>query len=359
MIVCANCGERSAGSTRFCPGCGSFLDWSGSAPEQQAAAQTPVATVAAQNAAPAAPSGPATNQPTTPPNQPPPGPTGEATPDPIGPRQSTEVLGAQQPAEARPLRAKAQTTEPRPLAEDDVVCVGCRTRNPVSRRICMGCGRPLDQPEEVKPPWWKRWRGDGKRPKRPRRRGTLAAVGRWLRRVFVAFLAVLAVLYALIPGFRSSVNQEVVAGRKWVERQFGTQLRPVRPTEVSATAAIPGHEAVLAADNAKNTYWAAPATAVPPVLVLKFANPVDLRRAIVRVGDPAAFQATHRPAKLHLVYSNGKTFDVPLADTPDPQTVEISGSAGSKEVEVHVVEIHRSLQGLDVALSEIELFEQP
>ncbi|GAA2978139.1 NADase-type glycan-binding domain-containing protein [Actinokineospora diospyrosa] len=346
MIVCAKCGERSAGTTRFCPGCGSFLDWSGTPTEQRAAesgtaAPAPVAAVPAPAAAT------------------PPGPTGEATPDPIGPRQSTEVLGAQQPADAKPLRAKAQTTEPRPVAEDDVVCVGCRTRNPLTRRICMGCGRPLDQPEEVKPPWWKRWRGDGKRARRPRRRGSLAAVGRWIRRVFLAILAVLAVLYAIIPGFRSSVNQEVVAGRKWVERQFGTQLRPVRPVGVSANSAIPGHDAVLAADNAKNTYWAAPVTGNPPVLVLTFDHPVDLRRAIVRVGDPAAFQATHRPAKLHLVYSTNKTFDVPLADTPDPQTVEIGGSAGATQVEVHVVDIHRSLQGTDVALSEIELFEQP
>ncbi|GLW89474.1 NADase-type glycan-binding domain-containing protein [Actinokineospora globicatena] len=354
MIVCAKCGERSAGTTRFCPGCGSFLDWSGTDAEQQAQA-VPATEPARQSAA----AGTTTTAP-------PVGPSGVVTPDPIGPQQSAEPtppvtqFGAQQPADARPLRAKAQGTEPRALAEDDVVCVGCRTRNPATRTLCMGCGRPLDEPEAVKPPWWQWWRGRDRerKPRKPRRRGTLAAIGRWLRRVFLAFLAVLAVLYAIIPGFRSGVNQEVLAGRKWVERQFSTQLTPVRPTKVSATAALPGHEAVLVADNAKNTYWAAPTAATPPVLVFTFAQPVDLRRAIVRVGDPAAFQATHRPAKLHLVYSTGKTFDVPLADTPDPQTVEIGGSAGATEVEIHVVEVHRSLQGLDVAMSEIELFEQ-
>ncbi|SER00959.1 NADase-type glycan-binding domain-containing protein [Actinokineospora terrae] len=364
MIVCAKCGERSAGTTRFCPGCGSFLDWSGTDAEQQAqavpTAQPAPVVESARVAAPVGPSGVVTPDPIGPQQSAePPTPTSPGPPTPTPPTPATQ-FGAQQPADARPLRAKAQGAEPRVLAEDDLVCVGCRTRNPVTRKLCMGCGRPLDEPEPVKPPWWKWWRGGDRerKPRKPRRRGTLAAIWRWTRRVFLAILAVLAVLYGIIPGFRGSVNKEITEGRKWVERQFGTQLTPVRPTKVTATAATPGHEAVLVADNAKNTYWAAPTGAAEPVLVFTFAQPVDLRRAIVRVGDPAAFQATHRPAKLHLVYSTGKTFDVPLADTPDPQTVEIGGSAGATEVEIHVVEVHRSLQGLDVALSEIELFEQ-
>ncbi|WP_026425191.1 zinc ribbon domain-containing protein [Actinokineospora inagensis] len=328
MIVCAKCGERSAEGTQFCPRCGEFLEWSGHEPDRQPAAVTTATSATSATSAPVAADAPEVDHP-----------------------------GAQQPADARPLRPRAQT-EHRELAEDDVVCVGCRTRNPVSRRICMGCGRPLDEPEQVKPPWWKRVRLSRKR-KGPRRRGVLAAIGRWLRRVFVAILAVLAVLYGIVPGFRTSVNQEVVAGRKWVERQFGADLRPVRPTKISATAATPGHDATLAVDNAKNTYWAAPMTGAPPVLVLTFDHPVDLRRAIVRVGDPAQFQATHRPARLHLVYSTGKTYDVALADTPDAQTVDLANSAGATQVEVHVVDIHRSLQGTDVALSEVELFEQP
>jgi hypothetical protein len=47
---------------------------------------------------------------------------------------------------------------------------------------------------------------------------------------------------------------------------------------------------------------------------------------------------------------------VDLADTPDEQRVKIEGSAGASGVEVHVVELHRSLRGDEVALAEIEFF---
>ncbi|WP_018680467.1 zinc ribbon domain-containing protein [Actinokineospora enzanensis] len=389
MIVCAKCGERSSGESRFCPGCGAFLDWSGATADQpvggaQAGTQTEArrttaapplsGTVPEVVAVPATPDIPPSATPVAsgravfPPGVPEQAVSGQAvseqavserTAPPEVPRQP----GAQQPTDTRPLRPSANANQ-RLLADDDVLCVGCRTRNPATRRICMGCGRPLDEPEEAPVrSWWRRLL-PRREPapaghRKTRRRGRVAAVFRWLRRVFLVILAALAALYGLVPGFRASVNQEVVAGRKWVERRFGADLVPVRPTAVTANVSSPGHDALLVADNQTKTFWAAPIAGPQPTLVFTFDHPVDLRRAIIRVGDPTTFQGTHRPARLHLVYSTEESYDVPLADTPEAQTVEIAHSAGATRVELHVEDVHRSLAGTDVAIAEIELFEQP
>ncbi|HEV8561809.1 MAG TPA: zinc ribbon domain-containing protein [Actinophytocola sp.] len=323
MITCANCGEGNPPDTEFCGRCGTFLNWRAEEP----------APVAAAAAAPGA-----------------------------------EQPAVQQPTDERVLRAPAPvTTPPRPLLPGDLICGNCGAGNEPTRRFCRRCGNSLADAETVRQSWWRRlfsWLfGRRRRAKRqlgvrPRARGgrPWRTAARVVSRLFLVLVAFAGILYAAVPPFRSGVNTEARTFKSWVTRQFSNKLVPARPTKVTATAAVPDHAAGLAADNARNTFWAVPPTP-EPVLVLSFDKPVDVRQAIVRSGNAADFSSTHRPAKLHLVYTTGHTFDVNLADTPDPQTVTIGESAGTTSIEIHIVALHRSEKGNTVAISEIELFE--
>ena len=321
MIVCTRCGENSPADTQFCGACGTYLDWSGTDVEEQPR----VLTAAAE-----------------------PSTTGQ-------PAQ-------QQPTEARVQRRPTPApTEPRPLNQGDLICGECGTGNAPTRRFCRQCGHSLAEAQTVKRPWWRVFvpkRGAKKLGERPRRgsgRSIWRTLGRWTRRLLVAAVVIAGLLYAAVPVFRGGVNHQALALKNWGQSIFVTKLTPVRPSTVTATAALPDHGARLVADNAKNTYWAAPADG-EPTLVLNFDHPVDIRQMIVHSGIAAEFQSAHRPAKLHLVYSTGRSFDVALADTPKEQTIEIGESAGTTSIEVHIVALHRSLQGNTVAISEIELF---
>jgi len=319
IITCAQCGERSPADTQFCGVCGAFLNW-------DAGSERPEPALATANAGP-------------------------------------EVV---QPAEQRKPAHQGLPPEedPQPLRPGDLICGQCGLGNDPSRKFCSRCGASLAVAATVALPWWRRWLPSrkakvhqaGSRPVRRRRSGN-RRVGRIVRRVIAVLLVLLGIFYAAYTPFRHSVNNGAVSLKRDVFGMFSTQYEPVRPVKVAATKEEPGHGANLVSDNAVNTYWAAPADGTEAALVLTFDRPVDLRRAIVRAGIGADFQAAHRPQKLHLVYSTGKTFDVALADTPDPQTVAIENSAGATSVEIHVVGLNRSLQGRDVAISEIELFE--
>ena len=93
-------------------------------------------------------------------------------------------------------------------------------------------------------------------------------------------------------------------------------------------------------------------------MVVKFDRTVDLAKIIVHNGDGAGFKETHRAQKLHLVFSTGKTTDIELQDRPDPQTLDLENGEGVDSVEIHVVSTFKSVTGIDLAISEIEFFEE-
>jgi ribosomal protein L40E len=322
MTVCANCGESNAVEAEFCGSCGTFLEWQGKPAEE------PVLTPT---------QGPAVEQP-----------------------------ALQQPAEQRAQRRSAPTvTELRPPSPGDLICGECGVGNAPDRKFCRHCGHSLAEAQVVRPRWWQRLLPRrGKRKRRIGARPTASGGRPWrtatrfVSRLLLIILAVGALFYAAVPSFRGGVNHQATSVKNWVTGIFSTRYTPVRPTRVTANAEVPDHSAGLAADNARNTFWAAPVPGPEPVLTLTFDHAVDIRRAIIRTGNLADFESAHRPTKLHLVYSTGKTFDVTLADTPDAQTVDIGESAGATTVEIHIVDLHRSLNGSTVALSEIELFEK-
>jgi ribosomal protein L40E len=319
-MTCTNCGESNAPGTEFCGRCGTFLNWRAEEP-----APVPAGAPAAEG-------------------------------------QTAQQPVVQQPTDERVLRAAPVplTTAPRPIAPGDLICGQCGAGNDPTRQFCRKCGKSLADAETARLPWWRRLFGRRRRTlgERPRARGgrPWRTAARLISRLLLVIVAVGGLLYATVPPVRTGVNTEVRTLKSWVAKQFSSKLVPARPATVTATASVPEHGAGLVADNARNTFWAAPA-AGEPTLVLTFDKPVDLRQAIIRVGNAADFESTHRPAKLHLVYSTGHTFDVNLADTPDPQTVTIGESAGATTVEIHITAFHRSQKGNTVAISEIELFE--
>jgi hypothetical protein len=257
----------------------------------------------------------------------------------------------------------------RPVPEVGRRQTGCRAAAAGRRaagRAAGGAGRP----GPAAAAWWRKLFGRkpkehraGERPGKDgvrRRTGRAGAarrqVGKVIRRAITVALLLSTLIYALYQPFRGAINTAAVGLWSQVTGVFEAKLNPVRPTKVTANAQSPGHPAILVSDNATNTFWSAPV--VPePALVFTFDHAVDLRQAIVHSGNAADLQSTHRPEKVHLVFSTGKTYDLVLADTPDEQKVPIENSAGATSVELHVVGLHRSLNGTEVAISEIELFE--
>ncbi|GHF91712.1 MULTISPECIES: zinc ribbon domain-containing protein [Amycolatopsis] len=324
MVIYAECGHQGPADVEFCGECGRYLKWDDDGP---------VAVKA---------------QPVV---------------------QQQQVV---QPAEPiAPVRQPVQqTVEEQVLNPGDLICGRCGKGNAPTRNFCSRCGASLAESEVVKTSWWRRLLGRkpkehkaGERPGKDgvrRRTGRAGAarrtVGKVIRRAVAVALIFSALIYALYQPFRGAMNTAAVGLWSQVTGIFEAKLNPVHPIKVTATAEAAGHAAPLISDNAKNTFWAAPADREQTV-VFTFDHPADLRKAIVYLGDAANFPAEHRPSKLHLVFSTGKTYDMALADTPDAQEVPIENSEGATGVELHVAGLYRSLDGTDVAISEIELFE--
>ncbi|WP_053720824.1 NADase-type glycan-binding domain-containing protein [Saccharothrix sp. NRRL B-16348] len=270
--------------------------------------------------------------------------------------------GAVQPTDQRPAGThRPRLTERRTPRAGDLICGQCGEANPPTRRFCARCGSALVEAAVVPEKWWRKLLPRRKPPEtgsRPRRRvgSVRRRVGQVLRWSFVVALLGAVGAYGLVPSFRGLVNSRAVSITQDVKGLFVIALTPVRPTGITATAESPGHPPDLAFDNATTTFWLAPVEPRPPALVLDFGREVDLREAIVRVGNPADLQAAHRPKKLHLVFPTGRTSDIDIADTPDQQTVKVESGGAARSVEVHVVEWHGSLRGNEVALAEIEFF---
>lgn len=395
MIVCAQCGERNARGAEFCGSCGTYLEWE-RAPAAQPVPGPPGPGQPGPGRAgsgppapgwggptpsgrgPAAPgwTGPVpappgwggpgqsgSGQPVHPqPPHPQPQPPHAQPPHPQPPQPQAQQPGAMQPTDERrtPPPPRPQFTERRQPQPGDLICGQCGEANPPSRKFCARCGEKLADAQVVPEKWWRRFlprREPAAAGTRRRRRTSVGrTVGRVLRwSVVVALLGGLG-LYGLHSQFRGAVNSQATGLASTVKDWFSNEAKPVRPNDVTANVASPDHGAGLAADNNKATYWSAPLEPTPPALVLKFDRKVDLAQAMFLVGIPDAFQTAHRPDKVHLVYSNGKTQDLNLVDLPEPKAVKLEGAQGVEWVEVHVESVHRSLQGTEVAISEIELF---
>ncbi|WP_086830113.1 hypothetical protein, partial [Allokutzneria sp. NRRL B-24872] len=277
-----------------------------------------------------------------------------------------EALLPQAPRKLVPV-AKRPTREARP---GDLICGECGQPNTPTRKFCNRCGTSLADAEVVRAKWWRRlWnflfrrrtRKAGARPgkKGERRQGRFReTVLPKLRMASGVVLLLMTLTYAFYPPASQWVNGQVEAAKRRVLAWISPEFAPIRPTSATATAQLPGHEAVAAVDAYTNTYWAASERAVSPALVLTFKDPANLDRILVTSGAKGDFLGNHRPKRLHLVYSTDKAEDVDLKDTPEPQQSPLKLGKDATSVQVHVTEVFRSISGHDVALTELELFTQ-
>jgi hypothetical protein len=278
------------------------------------------------------------------------------------------------PQEARTKPPAVRRQPPsRKLQPGDLVCAECGEGNAVTRKFCARCGTSLAEATIVKTPWWRKLlprrgakvRKSGERPKRRGRAGKsrlgvfVSTTFKTLRRVIALALVIGGVLYGLVTPFRGWVNDRAMEAKGTVERTFFPTYAPVSAAEApAASIEVPGHPGNDAVDGLKNTYWGSPVGVLEPNLVVKFDRKIDLAKLIIHNGDGAAFKDTYRAAKLHLVFSTGKTADIDLQDLPDPQTLDVENGEGITYVEIHVVQQYKSVTNSVLAISEIEFREE-
>jgi hypothetical protein len=277
-----------------------------------------------------------------------------------------------QEAQHKPLQVRKQPPSKK-LQPGDLVCGECGEGNSVTRKFCSRCGTSLAEAAVVKTPWWRKLlprrgakvRKSGERSKHGGRRGktklgaAFSTTFKVVRRVVALMLVLGGVAYGLFAPFRGWVNERTAEAKGTFERTFFPQYAPVSAAEAPvASLASPDHPANMAVDGLFDTFWAAPVGGPEPNMVVKFDRSVHLAKIIVHNGDGAGFKETHRAQKLHLVFSDGRTTDVNLQDRPDPQTLEIENGEGVSSVEIHVLSTFKSVSGTDLAISEIEFFEE-
>lgn len=314
--------------------------------------------------------------PAKPPELPKPGATAAEAKDLVAPITGTASaqLDSVIPQEARQKPPAVRRQPPtRKLQPGDLVCGDCGEGNSVTRKFCSRCGTSLAEAEVVKTPWWRKLlprrgakvRKSGERPKRRGRAGKtklgvfVSTTFRTIRRAVALALVVGGVAYGLFTPFRGWVNERAVEAKGTFERIFFPQYAPVSAAEAPvASLALPDHPANMAVDGKSNTYWGAPVGGAEINMVVKFDRTVDLAKIIIHNGDGAGFKESARAQKLHLVFSNGKTADLNVEDRPDPQTLEVDNGEGVNSVEIHVLSTFKSVSGTNLAISEIEFFEE-
>lgn len=301
-------------------------------------------------------------------------PMAPTAPPPVAPGQP----GAVQPSEVKPGAAKAKPppvkqAPTRRLEPGDLVCGNCGEGNDAARKFCSRCGMSLDTAEKVKTPWWRkiiRKRGPktlaaGERPGKPGKGGApkkklpIAAVIGKLRLIISLTLIIGGLLYALSPPFRNAVYTRWTSTKTKVMQTIRPEFTGVRPNQIAATAELPApNNAAAAADNFKNTAWAAPANVPEPTLVFNFDRAVNLDQTLITSGDPKDFVGFPRPEKIRIVYNTGVSQEITLKDEQKPQRYTLKGAKGITQMEIHVVSVYKPAapKGDTLRLTEVELF---
>jgi hypothetical protein len=183
---------------------------------------------------------------------------------------------------------------------------------------------------------------------------------RRLRRAVTALVGIAVVVvglaYGFIPSFRSEINSLITQGKSHFRNALPSYPQ-VYPISVSANMHEHGHPAGSAMDNRTNNYWLAPWHAArEPVLTARFSHKVTLVRIIIWSGAAGDYVANGRPSALHLMFSNGHTETLIPKDTPNMQTLDISGARGVDSVQIQITGIYQGINHADVAISEISWF---
>ncbi|MBW3615205.1 MAG: hypothetical protein KY439_07855 [Actinobacteria bacterium] len=295
------------------------------------------------------------------------------------PRPPAQQPVAQQPVAQQPSVSKMP---PRPdpkvkpadkvLNAGDLVCGQCGQGNDPTRKFCRKCGNSLAQAVPAKKvPWWKKLFSPKSRvSKEAGTRGSKVRAAKeasfkvqiflnTLRRVLMV-LAFLGVAGSLaVPSTRTLVLDKGRSAFNSAQALFNPQFEPVNAVAVSASSAIPGHEAALANDLGSNTYWAegAEGEGVGQTLSFTFENKVDLTKVIVSSGAADSsdnFLKQPRPKRLHLTFDNGGSTDILLKDQFKPQGFNLKGAKGVSTVIISISEVYKGQVGSDTAIAEVE-----
>jgi hypothetical protein len=131
-------------------------------------------------------------------------------------------------------------------------------------------------------------------------------------------------------------------------------------TSNEAAPLDPDHPAAMATDGHGNTYWltAPPSADFSPELDVVLTEPADVSKIIVHNGAADDFQAHHRPKTLKFIFDTRPEEEVTLKDTPEAQTLTINSGKGVQHFKIRITSIYESINGSDVALSEIEFFKK-
>ncbi|HKT00161.1 MAG TPA: hypothetical protein VJT31_11575, partial [Rugosimonospora sp.] len=188
------------------------------------------------------------------------------------------------------------------------------------------------------------------------RRHPLPVLARLVRWVVLLALLAAGVAYATVAPLRGWVNGHVIRAEKHAQAVVHPQYTPVHPTRVAGAKALPGHAAGQLSDGFSNTYWAARLRDNATV-TLYFDHPVDVSRALIRIGVSASLQSTNRPSVLRVTYSTGRVEDIKLDDTADPQDRTLRPGGLVTSLQLRVAGLYRAQSDI-VAITEVELFSR-
>jgi hypothetical protein len=285
-------------------------------------------------------------------------------------RQPIAVRPGPERARQAARQAQAETPPPNP---GDLVCGNCGIGNDPTRRFCRRCGQSLAEAavaEARKLPWYRRIfrrrrtvAAAGERPKSMRTDGRGGrqgfSVGRLLRalvQILVVALLVGAVVgYAVVPGWRDSVNSTISS----IRQKVAPNLVSVRTAGQATGAGAKGHPAQAAFDGFNNTYWAAPTTGgASPVISARFSPATDISKILVTSGAVPDFQGSPRPHNVTVEFLDATGVvvtakDLELKDTKDPQPFDVSAT-GVTTFRLTVKSVYASSGGTNVAITEVE-----
>ena len=138
------------------------------------------------------------------------------------------------------------------------------------------------------------------------------------------------------------------------------KTEPVKPTTIVATSQVKGHEARLATDGFKNTYWAesAKGDGVNQTITFTFDEPGHLVWVLITAGAEKTAQPRPRLVLITFYDASGRAIDAKsttLPDTSDPHKVRVS-IAGVKRVEIKISSVYAAANksGSTLSISEVE-----
>jgi hypothetical protein len=315
---------------------------------------------------------------------------------------AARVPDAVKPAapKARPTPSRQVKAPPsRQVRPGDLICGQCGEGNDPSRKFCRRCGASLVEAVVVPTPWYKKiFRrkrkvlAAGERPMRQgsttagrrAKRGFGAAVGGVFKILALVLLVGSAIGYA--GPWRSSVNDKVDDGYKWVRRLIAPTYDQLAPISADATTFVADRPPEAAIDGVRNSFWAADTAQEragnPNIglegegsqLIIRFvdpnappdarsAEPVDIDQIGFTIGaseTPDQYKQSPRPRVVHITFQpGGEGYDLELADKVDFQKKKITGR-NVQSVEIQIVSVYGAVEGgnKNPAIAEVEFYRK-